>query len=79
MQPKMDNWDCNRKKTYQYNTADMSFFMLPSLIESLKGLFMNELKDSRKSSITPKHNLVFKRIFGEKGNEGILKDFLESI
>lgn len=29
--------------------------------------------------ITPKRDIVFKRIFGSKGNEGILKDFLESI
>ncbi len=29
--------------------------------------------------ITPKRDIVFKKIFGSKGNEGILKDFLESI
>ena len=29
--------------------------------------------------ITPKRDIVFKCIFGAKGNEGILKDFLESI
>ena len=29
--------------------------------------------------ITPKNDIVFKKIFGTKGNEGILKDFLESI
>ena len=29
--------------------------------------------------ITPKNDLVFKRLFGAKGNEGILKDLLESI
>ena len=29
--------------------------------------------------ITPKKDIVFKKIFGSKGNEGILKDFLESI
>ena len=29
--------------------------------------------------ITPKRDIVFKRIFGVKGNEGILKDFLEAI
>ena len=29
--------------------------------------------------ITPKKDLVFKRLFGSKGNEEILKDFLESI
>ena len=29
--------------------------------------------------ITPKRDIVFKRIFGAKGNEGILKDFLEAI
>ena len=30
-------------------------------------------------NITPKNDIVFKKIFGAKGNEGILKDFLESI
>ena len=29
--------------------------------------------------VTPKKDLVFKRIFGKKGNEAILKDFLEAI
>ena len=29
--------------------------------------------------ITPKNDLVFKKLFGTKGNEGILKDLLESI
>ena len=29
--------------------------------------------------ITPRNDIVFKKIFGSKGNEGILKDFLESI
>ena len=29
--------------------------------------------------ITPKKDIVFKRLFGSKGNEEILKDFLESI
>ena len=29
--------------------------------------------------ITPKTDIVFKRLFGQKGNERILKDFLESI
>ena len=32
-----------------------------------------------KIEITPKRDIVFKRIFGTKGSEGILKDFLESI
>ena len=31
------------------------------------------------SSIPPKNDVVFKRLFGMKGNEEILKDFLESI
>ncbi len=31
------------------------------------------------NKITPKNDIVFKRIFGKKGNESILKDFLESI
>ena len=31
------------------------------------------------SKVTPKNDIVFKNIFGKKGNEGILKDFLESI
>ena len=29
--------------------------------------------------ITPKNDIIFKKIFGSKGNEGILKDFLEGI
>ena len=29
--------------------------------------------------ITPKKDIVFKSLFGKKGNEGILKDFLEAI
>ena len=29
--------------------------------------------------ITPKNDVVFKRIFGKRGNEEILKSFLESI
>ena len=29
--------------------------------------------------LTPKNDIIFKRIFGTKGNEGILKDFLEAI
>ena len=31
------------------------------------------------SDITPKKDIAFKRIFGSKGNEAILKDLLESI
>ena len=31
------------------------------------------------SIITPKNDIVFKRIFGKRGNEEILKSFLESI
>lgn len=31
------------------------------------------------SKITPKNDIVFKKIFGTKGNEGILKSLLESI
>ncbi len=31
------------------------------------------------NKITPKNDVVFKRIFGKKGNESILKDFLESV
>ena len=37
------------------------------------------LKEEILSKITPKHDIVFKKIFGTKGNEGILKSFLESI
>lgn len=37
---------------------------------------MNEMLLNK---ITPKNDVVFKRIFGKKGNESILKDFLESI
>ena len=29
--------------------------------------------------LTPKNDIIFKRIFGNKGNEVILKDFLSSI
>ena len=36
-------------------------------------------KEEILSKITPKNDLVFKKIFGAKGNEGILKSFLESI
>ena len=32
-----------------------------------------------KNTITPKNDIIFKKIFGQKGNEGILKDFLEGI
>ena len=31
------------------------------------------------SKVTPKNDIAFKRIFGAKGNEEILKDFLEAI
>lgn len=34
---------------------------------------------SQNITITPKKDIVFKKIFGSRGNEGILKDFLESI
>ena len=43
---------------------------------------MNNFKEAevvKNLDITPKRDIVFKRIFGAKGNEGILKDFLESI
>ena len=40
---------------------------------------MNENITKPNMDITPKRDIVFKRIFGTKGNEGILKDFLESI
>ena len=36
-------------------------------------------KEEILSRITPKNDLIFKKIFGTKGNEGILKSFLESI
>ena len=36
-------------------------------------------KEELLSRITPKNDLVFKKIFGSKGNEGILKSLLESI
>ena len=35
--------------------------------------------NSTMKKITPKNDIVFKKIFGTKGNEGILKDFLEAI
>ena len=31
------------------------------------------------SEISPKDDAIFKRLFGGKGNEGILKDFLEAL
>lgn len=36
-------------------------------------------KEEILSKITPKHDVIFKKIFGSKGNEGILKSFLESV
>lgn len=36
-------------------------------------------KEEILSKITPKNDIIFKKIFGSKGNEEILKDFLESI
>lgn len=36
-------------------------------------------KEDIYKKITPKNDIVFKKIFGSKGNEGILKDFLEAI
>ena len=43
-----------------------------------KGFFMIS-KEEILSRITPKNDIIFKKIFGSKGNEGILKSFLESI
>ena len=37
------------------------------------------MKEQMNLDITPKKDIVFKRLFGSKGNEEILKDFLESI
>ncbi len=37
------------------------------------------LKEEILSKITPKNDVIFKKIFGARGNEGILKSFLESI
>lgn len=37
------------------------------------------MKKQNHLGVTPKNDLVFKRLFGSKGNEAILKDFLESI
>ena len=45
--------------------------------DKLEGNIKTNLKGNLE--ITPKRDIVFKRIFGAKGNEGILKDFLESI
>ena len=45
--------------------------------KNMKNNVQNEAKINL--DITPKRDIVFKRIFGSKGNEGILKDFLESI
>lgn len=35
--------------------------------------------NTKEIKITPKNDIVFKKIFGDEGNENILKDFLESI
>ena len=37
------------------------------------------MKDMSKLELSPKNDLIFKKIFGSKGSEGILKSFLESI
>ena len=29
--------------------------------------------------LTPKNDIIFKRLFGKKGNEEIVKDFLEAV
>lgn len=39
----------------------------------------NYIDEELKKKITPKQDLIFKKLFGTKGNEGILKDFLESV
>ena len=44
----------------------------------MKGRMMNNSEITEKR-ITPQNDIIFKKIFGTKGNEGILKDFLESI
>ena len=31
------------------------------------------------SDVTPKNDIAFKQLFGSKGSESMLKDFLESI
>ena len=36
-------------------------------------------KEAILKGITPKNDIIFRKIFGMKGNEGILKDFLEGI
>ena len=46
----------------------------------MKGSSIILYKDNDNNKlITPKNDIVFKKIFGSKGNEEILKDFLESI
>ena len=37
------------------------------------------IKEKVKEDLTPKNDVIFKRIFGKKGNEEILKSFLESM
>lgn len=41
--------------------------------------FVMTYKEELLGKITPKNDVIFKKIFGSKGNEGILKSFLESI
>ena len=36
-------------------------------------------KDEIKKYLTPKNDVVFKRLFGKKGNERLIKDFLEAV
>ena len=38
-----------------------------------------ESKQAEEYILTPKNDVIFRMLFGKKGNENILKDFLEGI
>ena len=39
----------------------------------------NEILDKNEIKLTPKNDVIFKRLFGQKGNEKIVKDLIEAI
>ena len=49
------------------------------MLEKEKKITTEENKSDIQKIITPKNDIIFKRIFGKRGNEEILKSFLESI
>lgn len=43
-------------------------------------MYNNNSNDEEiKELLTPKNDIIFKKLFGKKGNERIVKDFLEAI